>query len=283
MGNQWRLLDTGCRDGFTNMALDEAILTAVSNGLAPPTLRFYGWSSPTLTLGYFQETRKEIDLTACQRLGVQVVRRLTGGRAVLHHREVTYSIIAPMAHPDMRGSVLECYLRLSQGLLAGYRNLGVKAKLATAPPGKTGSAACFDTPSWYELTAQGKKIAGSAQTRRMGCILQHGSLPLSLNNDLLLQCLHLPSDSIRERLTGTLTRHAAGINQLLDRPVSYPEMIQALAEGWQQALGWQLEPGDLTTSELSLARKLIHSRYKTAAWNMDRQYHGDILPTISLN
>ncbi|MEW6662421.1 MAG: lipoate--protein ligase family protein [Bacillota bacterium] len=271
MINGWRLLDTGISDGFTNMAMDEAILIAVSRGLVPPTLRFYRWDPPTITLGYFQDAAQEIDLCAAQRLGVQVVRRLTGGRAVLHNQELTYSITAPADHPDVRGTVLESYLRLSQGLLSGYRALGAEAELAKGRPGKTGSAACFDAPSWYELTVQGKKIAGNAQTRKLGCVLQHGSLPFYLDIELLLSCLKLKDEAKKDRLGKALSRQAAGINEILDRPVSYPELVQALAKGWSETLGWQQYPGSLTTVELSWTHSLAESKYKTAEWNLERK------------
>ncbi|MBS3977465.1 MAG: lipoate--protein ligase family protein [Syntrophomonadaceae bacterium] len=271
MINAWRLLDTGFDDGFTNMAMDEAILTAVSRGLVPPTLRFYGWDPPTITLGYFQKAEEEIDLCAARCLGVQIVRRLTGGRAVLHHRELTYSIIAPADHPNLKGTVLSSYLRLSQGLLAGYRSLGALVELAKGNPGKGGGSACFDTPSWYELTAQGKKIAGSAQTRKLGAVLQHGSLPFYFDIDFLLSCLKLKDKTIKERLRNTLSRQAAGINQILNREIGYNELAQALINGWSETLGWQLHPGTLTAEELLWTDSLLEKKYATDEWNLHRR------------
>ncbi|MEW5933385.1 MAG: biotin/lipoate A/B protein ligase family protein, partial [Bacillota bacterium] len=129
---RWRLIRDGYHDGATNMAVDEAIMLAHARGEVPPTLRFYGWRPPALSLGYAQKAEREVDLEACRRAGVDVVRRPTGGRAVLHDREVTYSVVISTAL--FPGSVVETYRRLSAGLVEGLRLLGLQAEVQEGPP-----------------------------------------------------------------------------------------------------------------------------------------------------
>jgi lipoate-protein ligase A len=166
----WRLLvaDPLAHDGATNMAIDEAILSGVAAGQSPPTLRFYAWEPPCVSIGYAQSMHEVVDLHACRRDGVTWVRRPTGGRAILHIDELTYSVTAPASEQRVQGGVVESYRRLSQGLLAGFRVLGLGAVQAKVMEEKAAdlSAACFDVPSHYEITAWDRKLVGSAQVRR---------------------------------------------------------------------------------------------------------------------
>jgi lipoate-protein ligase A len=176
--NLWRLMLDPPSDGARNMAVDEALLEETAAGRSLPTLRLYAWDPPTLSLGFAQPAA-DCDREALKRLGWGLVRRPTGGRAILHTDELTYSITAPESHPLMQGGVLESYRRLSLGLLAGLRLLGVDVQ---ADPGQRGRAAgnpvCFEIPSQYEISAGGRKLIGSAQARRLGGVLQHGAFPL---------------------------------------------------------------------------------------------------------
>ena len=147
----WRLLRTGKRSGAENMAIDEAILIAGGEGKVPPTIRFYGWEPPTLSIGYFQRAAREVDLERLRERGVGLVRRPTGGRAVLHDKELTYSVIAPENLPGMPSSVIQSYRLISTGLLEGFRRLGLSAEMVSleepaARNGSPDSAACFDSP-----------------------------------------------------------------------------------------------------------------------------------------
>ncbi|MEJ9270000.1 lipoate--protein ligase family protein, partial [Bacillus thuringiensis] len=179
----WRFIDSGDRDPAYNMALDEALLNWHSEGLIPPTIRFYGWNPPTLSIGYFQKVEKEINMEMVEKHQLGFVRRPTGGRGVLHDKELTYSVIVTEEHPDMPASVTEAYRIISQGILEGFRDLGLDAYFAVPKTEEEKnalknprSAVCFDAPSWYELVVEGRKVAGSAQTRQKGVILQHGSI-----------------------------------------------------------------------------------------------------------
>ena len=160
----WRLLRHGAATGAENMAMDEAIAQGVAEGVSPPTLRFYAWEPPCVSLGRNQSVAG-IDLAACTQRGYDLVRRPTGGRAILHTDELTYSIVASPDHPLMAGLVLDAYLRISHGLVAGLRRLGIPAEEAPGSnrAGPDVSAACFEVPSAYEITAGGRKILGSAR------------------------------------------------------------------------------------------------------------------------
>ncbi len=271
----WRLLRTGKRSGAENMAIDEAILIAGGEGKVPPTIRFYGWEPPTLSIGYFQRAAREVDLERLRERGVGLVRRPTGGRAVLHDKELTYSVIAPENLPGMPSSVIQSYRLISTGLLEGFRRLGLSAEMVSleepaARNGSPDSAACFDSPSWYELVVEGRKVAGSAQTRQRGMILQHGSILLDLDADLLFDVLKFPSERVKERMKRTFLGKAVAINQLRPSPVSLEEAERAFAEGFVRGLDIRLLEGDLTPYEQELAEELVRNRYATDEWNMRR-------------
>src|SRR5579863_810911 len=195
----WRLIvEREPRTAAENMALDEAIMDAVAAGEVPPTLRFYQWAPPGLSLGKRQPL-SGVDLAACARDGVDVVRRATGGFAILHTDELTYSVATTPDDPRAAGAILDAYRSLSQGLLAGLRRLDVPAVMNPVVPGGThnASAACFEVPSAYEITAGDYKLIGSAQTRPAGRVLQHGSLPL--HGDIARVVAYLAFESEAER------------------------------------------------------------------------------------
>ncbi len=177
----WRIIYSPPAPGAWNMALDEAILEAVTQGDQPPTLRFYAWEPACLSLGHAQPSA-DVNLPVLASHGWQVVRRPTGGRAILHTDELTYSISAHQDNPLMTGGILESYRRISLALVKGLELLGIGANAESQyllPNGSVKNAAvCFEVPSNYEITANGKKLIGSAQARRSLGVLQHGSLPL---------------------------------------------------------------------------------------------------------
>lgn len=252
----WRLLNTGLSDGASNMAIDEAIMRTVAMGRSPPTLRFYGWQPPCVSVGYAQPLR-EVDLEMCRRKGYTWVRRPTGGRAVLHIDELTYSVVATQDEPRVVGDILTAYRRLSMGLVAGLRSLGCDAKqagLLDAGPGDE-SAACFEVPSHYEVTALGRKLVGSAQVRRRGVVLQHGSLPLTGDVSRLADVLAMPEWN-RARLRGKLRQRAIALEEALGRAAHFKEVAEALADGFAEALNLVLKPGALNDEEFAVAGHL---------------------------
>ncbi len=278
---RWRLLDTGAGSAAWNMAVDEAMLWAHTRGVVPPTLRFFTWRPPAVSVGYFQDLETEVDLGVCRARGYQVVRRPTGGRAVLHDRELTYSVVIRQAH--LPGSVVESYRALSQGLLAGLRRLGVLARLSEPPetaliepdpaatPAYWRSAACFEVPTWYELLVGEKKVVGSAQTRRWETILQHGAILIAFDPDAAAAVLRWPDPASRRRAAEAMARRACGLADALGREPDPAEVARAVAAGFEAALGVRLEPGELTEEEAGRAEYLVASKYAAAAWTRARQ------------
>ena len=264
---RWRLLRHGPASGAENMAIDEAITMAIAEGLARPTLRFYAWAPPCVSLGRNQKIA-EIDSARCAARGYAIVRRPTGGRAILHTDELTYSVIAPPDHPLMAGLVLDSYLRLSAGLVAGLARLGIAAEPApgTNRAGADVSAACFEVPSAYEIVAGTRKVLGSAQARRARSVLQHGSLPLTGDLTRVVDCLAFADEAEREALRSSLQGHAATAEELAGRPISYDEAMTALVAGFGEALALELTPGELTDAERGWAADLMHDRYGSEEW-----------------
>jgi len=266
--DKWRLIVSEPLPGAMNMALDEAVMMAVSCGMAHPTIRFYQWSTPCVTLGYFQSLEKEIDLSACQKAGVDVVRRLTGGRAVLHYREFTYSLAAPVDNPKIAGSVLQSYLSISRGLLEGLVDLGVQAQLTEGPKASEhNSAACFDAPSWYELAVQGRKLAGSAQTRRHGCLLQHGSIPVGNNTDLLFSILRFPNEEVRARAKVFFAAKATCLEAVLGYRPDFARLRRSFKRGFATGLGVTLQEEGFVPEEIAWAEELKANKYSSNHWN----------------
>ncbi|MBA3471579.1 MAG: lipoate--protein ligase family protein [Herpetosiphonaceae bacterium] len=259
-----RLIISPPLDGPTNMALDHALARSVGAGQAPLTLRLYRWRPACLSLGYFQRLR-EIKLAACQAAGVDVVRRPTGGRAILHADELTYSLAAPATHPRLSGRVLDSYRVISAALLAGLQQLGVAAEwAATAAAGAT-SAACFDTPADYEITVAGRKLVGSAQTRTSGAILQHGTLLLSADVDQLYALLDLPGLSAAD-----LAARMIALDEASGRSISFEQAAEGLIAGFTQAWGASFARSAPTAAEWQLAEQLRADRYANPAWTERR-------------
>lgn len=275
----WRVVDTGRGDAATNMAVDEAIMLAHGRGDAPATLRFYGWRPMAVSLGYFQRAGGEVDLAACAQLGVDVVRRLTGGRAVLHDAELTYSIVVREDCQSIPPTITASYLYFSRGLLAGLTALGIRAELSVPREAygarggqrrKPQSAACFDASAQYEVNYGGRKLVGSAQVRKHGVILQHGSLLLRFSPDLLSRVLICRSPEARQTLAQTLAAGVVSVEEILGRSVGWGEICGAVRTGFESALGIGLEPGELTAGEKETARQLAETKYGSAGWNFKR-------------
>jgi lipoyl(octanoyl) transferase len=262
----WRLLETGWQDGPTNMAIDEAIMEAVAAGDQPPTLRFYGWQPACLSLGRSQDWRA-VDWEACAALGWEVVRRPTGGRAILHVDELTYSVCAPEVEPRLAGGILPSYLRLSDALAAGLEQLGLHVQRAGAPgPGSATGPVCFDAPSNYEITSGGRKLIGSAQARRRGMVLQHGTLPLYGDLLRIITALRFEDDSTRAAAATALRVSALTLEEAVERRVTYEDAAVALASGFATALNLQLEPDVLSVAEIERARAIRAGKYAHDSW-----------------
>jgi lipoyl(octanoyl) transferase len=257
----WRLLPSGSATGAWNMAVDEALLEGVAAGTAPPTLRFYRWAPPCLSLGYFQPF-DVIDVAACQAHGVDIVRRPTGGRAILHEAEVTYSVTMPASLLGRERGILPAYDRISRALQAGLRLLGVhttRAPVLERSIVEQGPV-CFDRPSAHEILLNGRKLVGSAQVRRGSALLQHGSIVIEPTIDALMACLRFPAvpapGGLRESMAGLAEVGVADADDI------------ALAVS--QAVAWEFEasliPGGLAPHEVAAAERLMASRYRSSDW-----------------
>lgn len=270
--NNWRLLPVDTLPGSMNMAVDEMLMEKVGQG-ERPILRFYLWERPTLSVGYFQDARKQVDFEVCNMEGVDWVRRPTGGRAVLHQYELTYSVIVPLDYPDLPDGVTPSYLWLSKGLVTGLQQLGVPAEISDGSKGSRGqTAACFDSPSWYELTVDGKKLVGSAQTRREGVLLQHGSILLDLDTDLYVRCLKHASAREKQVTKRILANKATYLKAIIG-DISYSKVANAIGGGFAKALGISFTECSLTDEETHQACMLNNNKYSTDGWNLERKEH----------
>ncbi len=271
---KWYFINSGPCSPSYNMALDEALLDWHSEGLIPPVIRFYEWNPATLSIGYFQTVEKEIDIEAVKRLGLGFVRRPTGGRGVLHEHELTYSVIVTESYPSMPATVTEAYRVISEGLLLGFQNLGLNAYFSVPNTDEQKenlknpkSAVCFDAPSWYELVVEGKKVAGSAQTRQKGVILQHGAILLDLDEDKLIQTFKFASEEVREKVRKGLSQKAVSINKIISKPVTMEDCKTAFKKGFADALGIELVEYKLTQEQTNYVKQLEATRYANDIWN----------------
>ena len=265
---RWRLLRTGLADGVTNMAVDEAILEAVEQGIVPPTLRIYGWRPPCISVGRSQPVEEILDLERCRGEGVDVVRRPTGGKAILHAEDFTYSVVIPAEHPLAGGSVLDSYRAISKGLLRALEFLGAPAaEVLPSQEGEYTGPLCFEVPTVYEIECMGRKVIGSAQFRRRKGVLQHGSM--QLRGDVAGAVRFLKVDpAAEEALKRALRSRAITLEEALGRPVSFDEVAEALICGFADAFDLDLEPGELSDFEKRRVESL-RGKYSSLAWTFE--------------
>jgi lipoate-protein ligase A len=249
MSHQLRLLETGFRGCYYNMGLDEALLESVADG-APPALRLYGWNPPAVSIGYFQGLAEEIDVDACARRGFDIVRRISGGGAVLHKSELTYSIILPLNHPLAKSGLDESYRLLCAGLVEGLRRLGVEAVFSGI----------------NDILAGGKKVSGSAQTRRLGCLLQHGTVLLDSDVDEMFEVLKVPREKMKGKLVEEVKERVTCLSALLGREVPFGEAAAALAAGFASALDVTYSGCSVFPREEERAAALAGEKFSSKAW-----------------
>ncbi len=274
---KWHYIESGRRSAAYNMALDEALLNWHSEGKIGPVLRFYEWERPTLSIGYFQQVERDINLKAVEEGQLQFVRRQTGGRGVLHDDELTYSVIVSEQYPNMPENVTEAYRVISTGLLEGFRKLGFQASFSIPETEEEKEAlqqpksgVCFDTPSWYELVVENKKIAGSAQTRKKGVILQHGAILRHLNIEKLISLFRFSSKEAEEKMRKSLPNRAVAIDQITSKEIEIPTLIEAFREGFEKALKIQLVPYTLSEEQEAEVHELVVRKYGNDQWNFKR-------------
>ncbi len=258
---KWAFVENTPQDAAINMALDEALLHWHQKGEIPPTLRFYRWNEPTLSIGYFQKVDGKIDLEGIKKHQCQLVRRMTGGSAVLHDDELTYSIVISERHERVASSIRQAYYDLSKGILRAYQLLGIEVDYAHEPISKNRSTICFEQPAFYELLANGKKISGNAQIRKKGILLQHGSIPISMNVEMLFDLLQFPTDQIKKRKRQGFYERATTINKELGEKQSYKVVRDAFQQGFSEILNIELEPITLTEEQWKEVYQIAEAKY----------------------
>ncbi len=249
----WRYVDSGALPGPLNMAVDQAILEAHEAGLAPATLRVYGWQPDCISLGKFQRVEATANLDACRRQGVDIARRPTGGRAILHTaEEVTFSLVVSAARLGTTG-VMDSYRHLAGGIVAALRALGLDARLVerSAPtpagPMMAQDPACFAVKARCDLVVGAAKLVGSAQVQHKGYILQQNSLPLRLHAEAWASVFLRPA----------IAPEAVGLWEAAGREIAYEQVAAALREGFAESFGVHFEQAALTPQEHTRAEELV--------------------------
>jgi lipoate-protein ligase A len=268
MQEPYRFLNTGVHSAALNMAIDESVLTHHLRGMVPPTLRVFRWELPTISLGRFQSIEREILSQKCQQLGVELVRRPTGGRAVYHRDEFTYSIVNGKRYGVPSG-VVAAYAYLAQGLLEALQLLGVRAELSDERVSKHPSAACFASSTQADLTCGGYKLVGSAQVWKDDALLQQGSLPLDDRATEFFSMLRYPSETAREESLALYCEKAAPLRSFVPA-ASWERVAVAFRDGFSAALRTEFLPGELSSSEYELAHQLVEEKYNKLEWRKVR-------------
>jgi lipoate-protein ligase A len=251
------------------MAVDEAILENMSTGNTPPTLRLYAWEPACLSLGYAQP-RSDVDIHKLKARKWDLVRRPTGGKAILHTDELTYSVIGPTSEPRLQGGVLESYKCLSKALLQALHNLGAPAQAVEINHAlnnqATDNPVCFEAPSNYEITVDGKKLLGSAQARRREGILQHGSLPLFGDITNITKVLTFEKINERNKAAQRLTQRATTLESILGAQITWQQAAEEFIIAFEQALNIEFEISELSQSERERAKELEKDKFSNPEW-----------------
>ncbi len=253
---KWRLIGLDENDAYMNMAIDEAIARYRSKKEVPNTIRFYRWNPSAVSIGYFQSIDEEVNLDLCKEMRIDVVRRNTGGGAVFHDHdgELTYSVIVNEDHPRISTDIVSSYEIICKGLVIGLKKLGVDAKFVPI----------------NDIVVGGKKISGNAQTRRLGALLQHGTILMDANIPKMFKVLKISNEKISDKMIKTAEERVTNLKKLLMHDVSFEEVILALKWGFENSLEIVLQDGKLTNGERKLALKLRKEKYLNKSWNFKR-------------
>ena len=254
MKEKWRYIITEGNAAARNMAIDRAVLVANSEGRSPPTVRFYNWDPPAISIGYFQSLKEEVDLEKCKDLGVEYVRRITGGGAVFHEHELTYSIIIPESHPKIPKNILDSYGNICGAVIKGLKNLGIESKYAPI----------------NDIIADGRKISGSAQTRKLKTVLQHGTVLLDVDVEKMFSLLLVPNEKIRDKMIADVKQRVTSVKHLLGDNIDFNDAIVAMKKGFEEEFDMELETDELTDYELELSDKFEKEYFSNPNWNHKR-------------
>ena len=242
----YRMIPFRYFDAFMNMALDEAIMEGVRAGTSQPTIRFYGWDPSAVSIGIFQGIHNEVNLDITKKLGVDVVRRLTGGGAVYHdkHGEVTYSIIAPLEH--FPGNIIASYEMICADIIFALDLIGIKARFVPV----------------NDLLVDEQKISGNAQTRRDGILLQHGTILYQVDVETMFSLLNVSEQKISDKLIKSVKKRVTGVVDLCN--ASMEELQKALEAGFVR--NREIEYGDYSSEEIARAKVLAKERFLNKDW-----------------
>ncbi len=251
----WRLIMDGARSGDWNMSIDYALLKSVSRG-EPPALRLYRWKMPSVTIGYFQMIRDEVFIENCGRDGVPVIRRITGGGAVYHDAEITYSVSIPLEYPEIAGTIIESYEKICRPIIASMKELGINARFSPI----------------NDILADGQKISGNAQTRREGVLLQHGTILLDLAPESMFSYLnvHQKKGKGEARGGGGVTSMTAFLGERATSIEFIADFNESLAESFAKEFNADFknfEISDELLSESDIIRELF---FNNREWNFKR-------------
>jgi len=254
MKEQWRLLKTNFSTAFTNMAVDRAVLVASSEGKVSPTVRFYGWEPSAISIGYFQSLEEEVDLDTCRKLGVDYVRRITGGGAVFHEEELTYSIVIPETHPQIPKNILKSYGRICGAVMKGLDNLGIESRYVPI----------------NDIITGGKKISGNAQTRKAKIVLQHGTVLTDVDVDKMFSVLKVPNEKIKDKLIADVKQRVTSIKHVLGKEIRFEDVSEAMKIGFEEEFNVDLIEEPLSEEEKELTRKFEKECFSARDWNHRR-------------
>ncbi|MEM2121144.1 MAG: biotin/lipoate A/B protein ligase family protein [Candidatus Woesearchaeota archaeon] len=249
---RFRLLNLIETNGFMQMAIDEAILEARIKDLVPNTIRFYTWNPKCVSIGYFQSLEKEVNIEKAKREGVDVVRRITGGGAVFHDKELTYSIV--VSENLVSHDVLKSYEKICNAIIRGLEFLGVKAVFKLI----------------NDIVVDEKKISGNAQTRRQNIILQHGTILLDVDVKRMFSLLKVPDEKIRDKIISSVEERVTSLKRILNREIKPEDLRINLIRGFQDVFDVEVEEKGLTDYEINLSKKLFKNKYSTKEWNFLR-------------
>ncbi len=253
MANEWRLLPPRIDGAFLAMAIDEALLRLNAKEKSPNTIRFWRWFPSTVSIGCFQSVEREIDLEVAKKYGVDVVRRITGGGAVFHDHdgELTYSVICKQ--DDVPNDIIESYRLICGGLVRGFERLGLKAEFKPV----------------NDVQVNGKKISGSAQTRRWGSVLQHGTILISPDVRLMFELLKVSPEKISDKFIASVYERVTTVERELGRKPTFDEVRVAMVDGFADALGAEFIEGELAQEEFELTEQ-IKQKYASNEWLRER-------------
>lgn len=265
MKQRFRLLITPPLSPQINMAIDEAVFFTHVDGNTPPTLRLYQWKQPALSLGRFQDEKKEIDLEACSQHNIIPVRRPTGGRAVLHIDEFTYSVTISTRYGAPSG-VIPAYTWLAQGIIKGFASLGISLSVSLGGVSKNPSAACFASTTQADLVVNGRKIIGSAQRWIGDTVLQQGSIPLNDQSHILYKVLTAVNEEQRQQSIAAYRSQVISIFEL-SKDISREQISQAFIDGFTDAFDAEFQVDTLNYNEIAIAKKLAEEKYAFLNWS----------------